>query len=136
MPPSLTVTDYSEDFFTGPDGGVVPPRRGGKVVVIEGGGGRHMVFAPRGLARNHSNIVEQFLLSRGVLEHTGGQLDDFHCSSAEWRVLGGAHWEVDEEAGGLRLWGLSQQYGELDLHGLVGELRLSAAFGWARVSVG
>ena len=63
----LTVIDYSEVYFVDlMDEEEVPPQRVGKFVVMWKGEEKFAIFSPTELSRFHANIVERFLLPRGI----------------------------------------------------------------------
>lgn len=124
----MTIVDYSAVYFASVGDGTTPPQREGKFVVMANGDDRYIVFSPRGMCTYHANIVERFLSSQGVRGAYSGKRDVFYPQSQEWDILGGGHWQLDEEAGTLRLFGSSQAYGRVDLQGLAVEVSAADGF--------
>jgi hypothetical protein len=134
----LTVIDYCETYFVAIHGGELPSQREGKFVLIAHETDEFAVFAPRGLAHFHANIVERFLsLERRISGHYNTKRDVFYPIDPAWAVMGGGHWQADETTGELRLFGSSQAYGSLDLPDLATRLELAGGLdGMQRILVG
>ncbi|MBC8872901.1 MAG: hypothetical protein H8E44_25990 [Planctomycetes bacterium] len=120
---AITVVDYSDVYFAEIKEGEVPRRRDGKFVLMANNGNRFAVFSPRGLSFYHANIVERFLSLQGIGGQYNAKRDSFQPQPSTWEILGGGHWQLDEEQGTLRLFGRSQAYGGVDLEALADQLR-------------
>jgi hypothetical protein len=130
----LTVVDYSNLCFAVLQKTRVPPRREGKFVVIGNGRERFAVFSPRELSVYHANIVERFMLDRGIRGQYNLKGDVYYFDAPAWTVEGGALWRFDRQPGILEIFGRSGGYGGLDLEEVACQLRAAGAFDRAEVA--
>jgi hypothetical protein len=112
------LIDYSSDHFRDGLGEDVPPERGGKFIQVRGKGVECIVLAPREFAYYHANVVEKFLLGQGVTGTFTPKGDYFIFHDADWTIVGGGMWNMNEETRELNLYGTSQAYGAFDSAGL------------------
>jgi len=124
----LTVVDYSEVYYVLLSNTTVPLQRGGKFVIMKNTARQYAVFSPQELSAYHANIIERFLWQQGIQGRYNEKGDHFCFVSAEWRVDGGGHWELDEAKGVLCIFGYSKVYGGVDLHSLAAKLRQTEHF--------
>jgi hypothetical protein len=108
----LTLIDYSDQHFTSP-----PPERRGKFIQVLSEDTEYIVMSPRELSTFHANIAERFFTRRGIRGKYNHKRDNFRIDHPLWTILGGGHWELDEETGTLTLSGLSMAYGRFQSSG-------------------
>lgn len=109
----LTVIDYSPEHFPSP-----PRHRKGKFIQVLSEEGEYIIMSPKEMSAFHANIAERFFASRGVQGRYNHKRDDFRIDHPGWTILGGGHWELEEDTGVLTLWGESMAYGRFQGTGL------------------
>jgi hypothetical protein len=117
MTSKVVVVDYSH---INPSGATQTPqaKRSGKFVQMRHGETEYLVFSPREVSPYHADILERFCRERFI----DGAYEDgrkrFSIHDAEWVVLGGGKFEIDEAEGYIRLYDNSMAYGRFDERGL------------------
>ena len=94
------------------------PQRSGKFVQLMAREEEYIVLESQNVCPYHANIVEKFLLTRGVSGRYNAKRDNFTPSNSEWEILGGGKWHIDEHETTLELWGESLAYGSFHPAGL------------------
>jgi len=125
----LTLIDYSNQYFSSP-----PRQRRGKFIQVLSEDTEYIVMSPREQSTFHANIAERFFSSLGVRGQYNHKRDNFRIGHPGWTILGGGHWELDEDAGKLTLSGLSMAYGRFQSSGGLA-VRLEKLLPGYRVSV-
>jgi hypothetical protein len=102
------------------------PKREGKAVDICHANKQFVVFAPFDFCRLHANIASRVFELRRIKTREVGErvvpLDD------SWQVLGGCHFEIDDDSQELKLFSDSTAYGCIDLLYLRTELLATELF--------
>jgi len=106
--------DYTGEFFRS----VIPPRRKGKFVQVTDGETDYVVLAPYELATHHAVILDRFCTLHEVKGAWIRKPAEFRILDGAWAILGGGHFEIDDDARSLRLFGDSMAYGGFDRDGL------------------
>lgn len=112
----LSVIDYSARAK-----GVPEPRRGGKFIHVRLSVPTktdYIIMAPREMAVFHANIAKMFFEDQGIVGTYNHKRDNYTIAHPDWDILGGGHWEMDEDAGVLELSGKSLAYGRFHSSGL------------------
>jgi len=109
----LKVIDYSDMYFSS-----LPPARSGKFIQVMSEDSEYLVLSPRELSVFHANIAERFFSSMGIRGQYNHKRDSYRIAHPSWEILGGGHWELDEETGALTLSGTSMAYGRFLSTGL------------------
>jgi hypothetical protein len=127
---SLIIIDYSTEWFTRQGYQQPPLRRGGKFVLLsQDAQAEYLLFSPIQQAGYHANIVAHFSQENTLQGLYNAKRDTFNLEAPNWQIKGGGHWQVDEEAGLLRLYGRSMAYGAIhNLAQFVPALKASAVF--------
>lgn len=107
------LIDYSAEHF-----GSLPIRRGGKFIQVIQAHAQYIIMSPRELSVFHANIAERFFNARGIRGRYNHKRDSYHLEHPEWAILGGGHWEVDDETRILTLSGTSMAYGRFHGQGV------------------
>ena len=63
------------------------------------------------------------------------QRDHYHLYDADWDIVGGGHWVIDDTGRTLRLHGYSQAYGPYDPAGLLQRLKAVPALDSYRITL-
>jgi len=109
----LTVIDYSLEHSPSP-----PRQRKGKFIQVLSEKAEYIVMSPKEMSTFHANIAERFFSAQGVLGRYNHKRDDYKVDHAGWAILGGGHWELDEDSEELTLYGMSMAYGRFNSSGL------------------
>ncbi|MBI5365512.1 MAG: hypothetical protein HZA54_00625 [Planctomycetes bacterium] len=110
--PAITFRDFSHDVHAalGTPGGA-PTVRGGKFVVVAHAADLHIACGPREVCAYHADVVERLARALGLVYSRAGAGQRCVIDSPAWEVLGGGHWQLDDQAMTLELSGASQAYG-------------------------
>jgi hypothetical protein len=118
MTPRVVVVDYSRINCSGAAHATLPAKRSGKFVQIRHGETEYLVLSTREISPYHADILERFCRERDI----DGAYEDgrkrFSIHDAEWVILGGGKFEIDEDEGYIRLYDNSMAYGRFDWQGL------------------
>jgi len=128
----IQVIDYSRVAF-GPS---LPPRRKGKFVQVTDGETEYVVLAPYELATHHAVILDRFCVQHEVKGAWIRKPAEFRILEGAWAILGGGHFEIDEDARSLRLFGDSMAYGGFDRDGLKEKLAANRDFQGYSIRIG
>lgn len=108
----FTAIDYSQ-IASQIAGCSMNSRREGKAVVICNDVERYIVFAPLDFCRLHSDIVNRFFELRRIRTREVG--DQILPIIDSWKILGGCHFEIDDDSHTLSLFSDSTAYGGVDV---------------------
>lgn len=104
----------------------VPRHRAGKFVQLRYDNDKeeHIVLSPRALSEFHANIVERFFLGSDVKGTWNARRDSYALHHPEWDIVGGGHFEINDDTRRLRLYARSIAYGRFDAEGLAARMAL------------
>ena len=131
----LEFIDYSEAYYAQIEKTIVPQIREGKFVQIADGNQEYLVFAPKGLCKYHSHIVERFAELRGLSLSRDRSGETVGIDDPDWRILGGGRMRIDQVDKRAVLEGSSQAYGPFRRTGLTEKISALAEFGSFTVSL-
>jgi len=109
----LTVVDYSQEHFHSP-----PRQRKGKFIQVLSEDAEYIIMAPKEMSTFHANIAEKFFSAHGIRGRYNHKRDNYKITHNGWAILGGGHWELDEDSGVFTLYGMSMAYGRFNSAGL------------------
>lgn len=110
----FNVIDYSGRYFPSS----LPAKRGGKFILVLSEDSEYLVMSPREQSTFHANIVERFFSELGISGRYNHKRDSYSISHTSWEIMGGGHWEIDENSCFLTLSGTSMAYGRFHSPGL------------------
>ena len=120
---NVEIIDYSRRNQPDTKQAAPPARRSGKFVQVLHGETEYFVFSSREISPYHADILERFCRERsieGVYEEGGKR---FRILDAEWIIVGGGKFEIDENERYIRLYDNSMAYGRFDDKGLRDKIR-------------
>lgn len=91
-----------------------PGLREGKFVQIKGGSDEYVVFAPKGMCKYHSHIVEQFAALRQIATRTNSTGDTIYLVEQNWEIVGGGKMRINSSEKAIEVGGSSKAYGSFD----------------------
>jgi len=92
--------------------------RDGKFVQIRDSSDEYLVFAPRGMCKYHSNIVEQFAEFRDIEIRRNKTGETVYFADPNWEIVGGGKMRINTAEKSIEIGGVSQAYGPFDGVGL------------------
>jgi hypothetical protein len=120
------------------DYGNVAPRaaeRRGKFIQVRRSDTEYLVLSPRAGAAYHANIAERFFSEMGVPGRYNRKRDSYQVKAPGWSIVGGGHFELNEDWREFRLSGTSMAYGRFDPAGLREKLAASGPLSGYRITV-
>ncbi len=109
---NLKFIDFSDIYYGTITKKGKPWKRKGKFIQLRNNGTEYLVLSPISLAPFHANILERFCLTNGIYgRYTNSKMEKFEIDDFEWEVVGGGHWEMDDDKKILVLSGASYVYG-------------------------
>jgi len=118
--------DLSHESQECATGNAPPPSHEGKFVQIRNDTDEYLVFAPKGLCKYHSHIVETFASLQNIDIRENDKGDTVYFVDSMWEIVGGGKMKIDRNNRSIELGGLSQAYGPFDTAGL--KSRLTPSF--------
>jgi len=120
----LKFIDFSDLYYGSIPKKGKPRKRKGKFIQLRNNGTEYLVLSPISLSPFHANILERFCLTNGIYGgYTNSKMEKFEIEDFEWEVVGGGHWEMDDEKKILVLSGASYVYGRFAPSGLHEKIR-------------
>ncbi len=114
----LNIIDYSSLWFCDINKEPLPAKRNGKFILLINETSRWAVFSPKALSPYHANIAERFCSQQNIPGTYNAAKSKYYISDPTWNINGGGRWDIDDEQNLLTIYGSSDAYGSLDLHGL------------------
>lgn len=114
----FVVIDYSSIYYADVAKTAPPAVRNGKFVQVRHGDTEYLLLSPREYSAYHSDIVERFCLERSIDGLYQERKKRFDILDAEWVVIGGGKYEMNEKERYIRFYDNSMAYGRFDAQGL------------------
>lgn len=106
----------------------IPAARSGKFVQVRHDDIEYLVFSPKEFSPYHADILERFCRERSIDGSYQGGKKRFDIHDAEWVIVGGGKFEIDEAKRYVRFYDNSMAYGRFESRGLRDKIRRSDMF--------
>ncbi len=132
----LELIDFSDVYYGAVARKAKPPRRVGKFMQLRNNTTEYLVLSPTGLSTFHADIVERFCRTKGICgRYAREKPERFEIDDHRWDVVGGGHWEMDDEKKMFLLSGSSYVYGRFAPSRLHGKLETVASLKGYRIVI-
>ncbi|MEC4684721.1 MAG: hypothetical protein VST71_03185 [Nitrospirota bacterium] len=133
---NLKFIDFSDIYYGSITKKVKPRKRKGKFIQLRNNKTEYLILAPISLSPFHANILERFCLTNGIYgRYTNSKMEKFEIEDFEWEVVGGGHWEMDDDKKILVLSGASYVYGRFAPSRLREKIRAVDALKGYRITI-
>ncbi len=129
------IIDYSSIYYMDVARTALPAVRNGKFVQVRHGDTEYLILSPKEYSAYHSDIVERFCREKSIDGSYREGKKRFDIHDAEWVVIGGGKYEMDETRRYIRFHDNSMAYGRFDAHTLSDGVSQSDMFKGYEVSV-
>ncbi len=131
----FVVIDYSAVYYADVARTATPAVRNGKFVQVRQGDTEYLLLSPKEYGSYHSDIVERFCRERSIDGSYQEGRKRFDIHDAEWVVIGGGKYEMDETRRYVRFYDNSMAYGRFNAQTLSAGISQSDMFKGYEVSI-
>lgn len=114
----FVIIDYSPIYYTDIAKTTLPAVRNGKFVQLRHDDTDYLILSPKEYSAYHADILERFCLERSIKGSYQEGKKRFDIHDAEWVVLGGGKYDIDETNSYIRFYDNSMAYGRFDARSL------------------